>query len=400
MFLVYWIGKKIFNPYIALIALFLTAISRPVFSQSTVIWNPNLLPSLVILVIWFLYEYFRERKEIFMAIVYFLIALMYHFELTVVASFLVYTSIFLLILNRKEKVRIRNFFFVFLSLLLGFLPALLFELRHNFLQTKSFLNFFLHEREGRFYVNWEVQLDHLKSFWFNLLSTFNLPSFAIKPFILCTFLIGIVLFLKNKNYLNKPQKQLLLYFIFFPFVNFSLYFFFPNAVWQWYLTHLYFIYIFLASVIVYFSMKNFKFAKVIYLIFFIFALYSSLKTLESRYRYDFFDTRGTAGFKSKLAAIDYIYQNAEKKEFNILVFTPPVYDYAYRYLLWWYGGKKYNYVPGDKKEGLLYLWIEPDNSKPWTYKGWLETEIRVGKILNEIKLPSGFIIQKRYVEEN
>lgn len=63
------------------------------------------------------------------------------------------------------------------------------------------------------------------------------------------------------------------------------------------------------------------------------------------------------------------------------------------------GGRKYNYIPYDDKKGTFYLLIEPDPHKPWTYKGWIETVVKDGKVIKTVDLPSGFIIQKRIIED-
>lgn len=115
------------------------------------------------------------------------------------------------------------------------------------------------------------------------------------------------------------------------------------------------------------------------------------------YKNDFNDFGGTHKMKGKMQALDYIYKDAAGKQFNIMIFTPPIYTYPYDYMLWWYGEKKYGYKPENKKEGTLYLLIEPDPHKPWTYKGWLETVIKTGDIIYTKELPSGFIVQKRYL---
>jgi hypothetical protein len=73
----------------------------------------------------------------------------------------------------------------------------------------------------------------------------------------------------------------------------------------------------------------------------------------------------------------------------------PIYTYPYDYLFQTYGGQKYGYVPGSVKKGLVYLIIEPDSSKPWTYKGWLETVIVGGTIVKTETLPTGQIVQLR-----
>jgi hypothetical protein len=99
-----------------------------------------------------------------------------------------------------------------------------------------------------------------------------------------------------------------------------------------------------------------------------------------------------------LNAIDYIYHDAKGKKFGLLVFYPPIYTYPYDYLIWWHGQEKYHYVPYTKKKGLFYLLIVKDLNKPWSDKGWLETVIKTGKVIETKKLPSGFIIQKRMYE--
>jgi len=115
--------------------------------------------------------------------------------------------------------------------------------------------------------------------------------------------------------------------------------------------------------------------------------------------YDYKDYGGTAKIKGKIEALDFIYKDSKGKPFNLLVFSPPIYTYPYDYIIWWYGRQKYNFIPGKEKKNTFYLWIEVDPSKPWSYQGWIETVIRSGKVEWTQTLPSGFIIQKRIVED-
>ncbi|MFZ5535482.1 MAG: hypothetical protein ACOY3M_05040 [Patescibacteria group bacterium] len=115
--------------------------------------------------------------------------------------------------------------------------------------------------------------------------------------------------------------------------------------------------------------------------------------------YDYRDYGGTAKIRGKIDAIDFIYTDARGERFNLAVFTPPVYTYAYDYLLGWHASKRYGYVPGTSLENTVYLLIEPDPEKPWSYNGWLETVIKKGNVTASWKLPSGFIIEKRIMEE-
>ena len=80
------------------------------------------------------------------------------------------------------------------------------------------------------------------------------------------------------------------------------------------------------------------------------------------------------------------------------MFTPAVVTDAYDYLLWWRSKTQYQYIPHSEKKGIVYLLIEPDSGKPWSYNGWLETVIKTGKVLDTKTFPSGFIVQKRSFE--
>jgi hypothetical protein len=104
---------------------------------------------------------------------------------------------------------------------------------------------------------------------------------------------------------------------------------------------------------------------------------------------------GVEKIRGKRMAIDYVYQDAKGKPFSVFVFMPPIYTYPYDYLFKTYGKDTYGYAPGNQKKGLVYLIIEKDNSKPWTYNGWLETVIKDGDIIETKTLITGHIIQKR-----
>jgi hypothetical protein len=117
--------------------------------------------------------------------------------------------------------------------------------------------------------------------------------------------------------------------------------------------------------------------------------------MQLNYTGDYFDYGGWHKIKGKLDALDVIYQDAEGKPFNVLVYTPPVYTYAYDYLFQWYGAKKYSYVPGKDATGTFYLLMEEDTSSARGHIGWMETVVKTGDVVWTHTLPSNLIIQKR-----
>ena len=54
-----------------------------------------------------------------------------------------------------------------------------------------------------------------------------------------------------------------------------------------------------------------------------------------------------SSFRNEIAAIDYVYQQAKGQNFRVYIYLPSVIDYPYQYLFWWYGLKKYGYLPKD-----------------------------------------------------
>jgi len=234
---------------------------------------------------------------------------------------------------------------------------------------------------------------HLLSFWFNFRDTFYLSD-QLRFWLLISLLLAIAYFLiKTKKLRN---RNFIYFLLLLPLVTFSIFMLLESVVWGHYLIHLHLAYIFLFAF--FFAKSKLPLAKIVLFLFLVLMLPGIFKEI-GKARVDLGDHGGVAKIRGKLEVIDWIYQDAGEEKFNLLVFTPPVYDYPYQYLLKWYGQKKYGYLPGDKKEGLFYLLIEPDSKQPWTYQGWLETVIKTGKVLKEEKLANGFVIQKRYAQE-
>jgi hypothetical protein len=169
-------------------------------------------------------------------------------------------------------------------------------------------------------------------------------------------------------------------------------------MWGWWIFDVQVISIVLVGLICAFWWSRNTVSRIIVGLFFFLLLFGHIQQTIHFYQSDYHDYGGTNKIRGKIDAIRFIYQDAKGKPFNLLVFTPPVYTYPYDYLLWWYGQRTYGYMPGKDKKGTLYLLIDVDNTKPWSYVGWLETVIKSGKTVATWTLPSGFIVEKRIIE--
>lgn len=397
LIIVYLWMKKLFGKKAALFTLFLFAVSPEAVAAATFSWNPHPMWLLITLYIFFFYKLITKNHR-YHLMVWPLISIMFHFETALAVFILTASLIYLLIFNRAL---IKQKYSIYGALIAGifFLPQVLFDLRHNFLMSKSILNLFTGSDRGLF-VSGESKnylsmiYNHTSLFYYNFETSFmrdgylkNLPKLAF------IFMIGMVAFGRRFKILTEKENMFIFTLSKLVVIVIILSLLYPFPIRYWFLTGFQSFYILIFGLLLSRAWGN-QVGKIAIILFFIVSLYYTTIKLYSLYILPP-DFGGVAKIKGKKQAIDAIYAGAKGKQFNLLVFTPPVNTDAYDYLIWWYGKIKYNYLPKQEKRGVFYLLIEPDYSKPWSYKGWLETVIKTGKVLETKELPSGFIIQKR-----
>lgn len=395
LFFSYFLGKTIFNKMTGLVIASLVSLSNPLVSQSRFIWNSH--PSTIFILLTFYFTFLiPKRKPSHAFLAAFFSAFIYNFELAmaipVSLTLLIY---FVFILRIKSLKQYAHFF---LGFCLGFAPALFFELRHNFLAIRGIVLYLFHHEETqitRIFISYLLR-DHYKAFSYNFASTFP-PQQIFPPLILflVTLIPSIYLLTKEKNAI---LKKFIIFLFLVPLINFFVFSFLRNAVYDYYLIDISLVYILLWGYIWYASYsKSFR-LHVAFSCFLVILIFLAIPYYVKNFYDDYRDYGGTAKIKGKTDAVDYIYKDNQKKDFGLFVFSPPIYTYPYDYLLWWYGKNKYGFIPEQKKESTFYVLIEEDTGKRWSYKGWLETVIKTGKVVYTKKLPSGFIIQKRVNE--
>ncbi|MEN9407192.1 MAG: hypothetical protein RLZZ455_408 [Candidatus Parcubacteria bacterium] len=389
----YVIGKKILGSLGGYFFAFLIAISPPLIAQSRFFWNSYPSTPLILGVFYFVYRSTLGRKNIDIFLSSFLSGFIYNFQtgiaVPLILTYIIYAVLFLRL--RKFIQYVSLFSGVFLS----FLPLIFFELRHNFQGARGLISYlFVHEKtEITLLFLQRMMSDHLGSFIYNFSDSFpktNIPWWIL---LITVFISSLYFWYKEKN---GALRIFLLYLLTIPFVAFLVFSPLRNSVYPYYLYSLTLVYLFFFSYS--FShavLKRSPFVLAVYVILFVWFSLVAVVSASTTYSADVRDYGGDAKFKGKLDAITFIYTDAGGKNFNLLVFSPPVYTYPYDYLLQWYGKKKFGYLPGAEKEGVVYLLIEKDHSKPWSYKGWLETVIVEGKVEKTSVLPSGLIVQKR-----
>lgn len=390
------LGKKMFGETTGILISFLLSVSTIIIPQSRFIWPPFPIALLSVLYLYFLYKTL-DRKQKYLIFLTFTIGLMFHFETATGMTLLISFVLFFPLLIYKKLVSVKTVILSIGSFMITQFPLLFFDLRHKFLISKGILLAF----SGKSHPGHGVTIKYVQAMFENHLNTF-FPNFAnvfpyvhaFWPFLGIAIIAGGIVYMRDKKNAF-ALKIFVLYLLCIPFLLFAVFMLYLWPMWDWWILELQIFYLILLSILlIYFYKKYLLFKPIAITVVLLFSA-SYVSYVVHGYTSDVYDYGGMQKIKGKIEAIDYLYKDAKYKRFNLLIFTPPVYTYAYDYLLWWHGMKTYGFLPKNEKKDTFYLLIETDPAQPWSYKGWLETVIKTGTIEKTVTLPSEFIIQKR-----
>lgn len=393
----FYVGKKMFGVLGGYILALLVALSPPLIAQSRFFWNTYPSSPLILLVFYFIFRSTSKRRNVDLFLAAFFSGFIYNFQTGIAIPLALTFFLYSVLILRLRK--LRQYLVLLAGYGLAFMPFILFEFRHNFQGARGLATYlFVHEKTDITPLFMQRMLsDHLGSFLYNLSDSFpktSLPWWVIGVII---FFPVIYFWFKEKN---SALRIFLVYLFCLPLVTFLVFSPLRNSVYPYYLYSLTFVYLFFFAFVFSRALNSRNpFVLSIYSVLLVWFLVVGVISAHFTYQSDVKDYGGDAKIKGKIDAIDYIYSDAKVRDFNLLVFAPPIYTYPYDYILWWHGNKKYGFVPGNVKKDTVYLLMEKDHAKPWSYNGWLETVVIDGRIEKTVTLPSGFIVQKRIIEE-
>lgn len=385
--------SKMFGRVAALTALFLVGVSPLIAPQSRFLWNSHPTSFFIVLVFYFTYL-ISKKPNLYAPLAIFVAGLIYNFELAIAVPLVIAVFLSLPIIYKIKN--LRTYLYSLCAGIVAFSPAIVFEMRHGWMGLRSLWNYVIFGTFGASGISLLRIGDHLQSYMNNAKDSFIiagglLPLWTYKALCIGLFLSLLVFSQTVKNI----QKRKFFSFLFLTLcVSYIVLLFLNNSVWNYYLIHAHFIYMYIFAYIAATSIAK-RWLTIVFGLFLISMLVSSYKRIILNWRHDLIDFGGIEKIRGKRQAIDYIYHDAAGRKFSVFTFMAPVYTYPYDYLFKTYGRDTYGYSPEHEKKGLVYLLIEPDNSKPWTYKGWLETVIVDGDIISTTTLQTGHIIQKR-----
>ena len=215
----YFIVKELFNKRISLISTLFLSFSSVLIDFSRFSWNPNLLPLFVLLTIYFAIKSLQTNKWHY----FFLLGafLSFSIQLHYLVLFLIPAIgiIFLSSLYKKSVKQLISQFHNFLISVLSFIifssPLIIFDLRHNFLNSKLFLALF--KSSGTSFAS-KINSFFDSFYYLNFYSfNINLNKFFIYVLLVFLFIILFTLIKKSSNL----KTFLLIFFI--TIVGMSLY---------------------------------------------------------------------------------------------------------------------------------------------------------------------------------
>jgi len=358
--------KKSANKNLAYITVFLYAISYSSIVYSRWLSNPNLVPALVILILYFLQKAEKNNNNlIFVALFWSVIV-----HLQVVAALILVLPIAYFVFVKK-LLTTRNLVLSAITVLLLLSSYILFNFKNDnilFNGVRNYItsgtkttepkldefynetvdNFFPEDRELAYLLFWFVLIINLWDSRKNQHSRFSLVLYFSAPLL---FLILKVTPLRHLFMLNSLFVSLL--------VGRAIFVLFKNKQLA------------LASlVLVLFSFGNIS---------------AIVKRLPGSNRNFIYHAQSTYLY-DELKILDYIYKEADGQKFSYDYYTVPYWQpQAWQYLFMWYGNRKYEYIPETNRTNVYFVVFEPDETQPEFQKNWYRSLNEVSTMLSESK---------------
>ena len=339
VFLVYYVGKKIFNQSVGLVAAALYAVSPLVLTYSRSSWNPNPMPFITLLLLYLLYQAVQNKSWKYFLGVGFLygIALQLHYIELLVGIIIFFFTLFGYFYFKRKNIfiLIKQYSYLLGGFIIGFSPFLAFELRHNFPNTRTIFNFVIHGDPGAADLTNKTFIQIVQDVFFRVFARtlWNFPSSdLIQPLgenalllfsilILLTVAASIAYLLKYKN------KLVVAFFLMWLGFGVVLFGFYKKPINDYNFEFLFPLPSLLISYLLYNLYQSKKLAfvgKVMAAIIFLFLFIHSLYYLP-------FKKQPNRQVKQMKAISEFVLSKTGGLPFNFAILTKGNSDHAYRY---------------------------------------------------------------------
>ena len=308
-------------------------LSPQLFTITRYFWNAHAVVYFIVFYFLGLWN-FLEKKDKKSALIWGITAgLVIQFEAAFGSVCVAYS--FLVIILNKNKLFIKNYLY---GLLPWFLPQLIFEIKNKFIMTKLFMGIF---NGNNPILGEKTPFNQVFGIHLNKIVSYFEGQFILPLGLGLIFLIlALIIILLNKKY-----RFIGKYFT--GFIIFSLFFYtliYHHELKSWYLEGIRVWYCFIIGMAIASVSKNKKIFYGLLSLFLINNLYLTVidqnSYIKNNNRSD--DPKNMANL---IKSIDWVYGKLNGEGFKSYNYVPEVYDYPHQYLYWWYGLKKYGYMP-------------------------------------------------------
>lgn len=319
VYLIYLTGRDFFNRKVGLLAAFLYATSPYIIAYSRSSWNPNLMPFFSLLIIYLTWKMAKLKQPKLLFLVGFLFGLA--IQLHYLAVFLMtVVGVFLFIYFRRLSF-IKHYFLGVIGFLFGWSPFLLFELRHNFPNFRTFYRFiFFGEETGIDPLGFLPKVLDVGHRLFSHIVTHNQN-------LLGWFLLAIMIFLLFFYGLRrgKKEKPTWVLLTLWGFIGTGLFGFYQKGIYDYYFGIMYGLPFLLTAYLIWWLWEK-KFWRLVSLVIFSIIFFGNVKGIPFRYQ-------PNRQLNQAKTIARFVFDKAEGKPFNFALITGNNSDHAYRYFL-------------------------------------------------------------------
>lgn len=326
----YLVGKDLFGWKTALIGLVIYAFSFMIIGYDQTLWNPTPIPLVSLL-----FFYFLSKNRVLLSAIF--LGLMFHLHFQAVLLAVIF-GIYLLLFNRKGVFNLKNIIGIVLIVFIFFTPLVIFDIRHDFLNSSHLIKFFFGTSGTSKTIDFYQILQTASILLSSLRDIIYNGSFEIVRLI-TLFLPLVTFFHIIRNFKNNFFKVFLVA-IFVAFLAFSLYKGPPPT--QYYFLFLY--PLFILSFSHWLSQRKMALVTALLLVFSVLNLIPLL-TIQNN-----------LSLQNKHSAVKFVSQKADGKSFKVDMVTWAGLNTGYKYLFWLEGkNPSYDYTAVTEKSFKMVI---------------------------------------------
>lgn len=336
----YFLAKELFDKNVGLVFTALIAFSSILVDFSRYSWNPNLLPLFTFITLYLVIKAVKTKKILFFVLAGAFLSFsvqLHYIALCLVPAAGLYMIVEVLRTRPKLHTTIKNWVAMGISFTIFSSPLIVFDLRHQFLNSKNFLALFLESGA----VGSHGIIDIISTFarLVQISFTLELASLYVIIFLVLVVIIGILFLKKNEN-----TRGLSIFF----FISLLITSAYSGVKHPHYLGVLYpLFYLMLAYILTHaFSIKKQWIALALFLLLFVVA--------QSRGYMFFFQSGGYQIRKAQNVA-RVVYDKIDKNVYQITGLPDKYSDSSYRYFLELWGRRPLEHDSLDRAQELVVL---------------------------------------------